>query len=119
MNNLDPDPRHCVPCLSEYTTQTFNPETLAIHKEILDQAFDILDNADKLLRDIIVLRYGLNGLPHTYKEISEKLGICDGRIIMLEARALSGIKKRITAPRLFKGIKGMKLFRPRGGPPLT
>ncbi|WP_299226051.1 RNA polymerase sigma factor RpoD/SigA [Sulfurihydrogenibium sp.] len=77
--------------LSKKGTEDIEKELIeeTIHKE-LESMLDVLDEREK---EIIKMRYGLNGEePKTLEEVGEKLGISRERVRQLEQRALKKLK---------------------------
>jgi RNA polymerase primary sigma factor len=77
--------------LSKKGTEDIERELIeeTIHKE-LESMLDVLDEREK---EIIKMRYGLNGEePKTLEEVGEKLGISRERVRQLEQRALKKLK---------------------------
>ncbi|WP_299237850.1 RNA polymerase sigma factor RpoD/SigA [Sulfurihydrogenibium sp.] len=77
--------------LSKKGTEDIEKELIeeTIHKE-LESMLDVLDQREK---EIIKMRYGLNGEePKTLEEVGEKLGISRERVRQLEQRALKKLK---------------------------
>ena len=64
-----------------------------VDRELLDAA---LDKLDKREREIIVLRFGLTGLPEqTQKEVADRMGISQSYISRLEKKIMARLKKEI------------------------
>jgi len=77
--------------LSKKGTEDIEKELIeeTIHKE-LESMLDVLDEREK---EIIKMRYGLDGEePKTLEEVGEKLGISRERVRQLEQRALKKLK---------------------------
>jgi RNA polymerase primary sigma factor len=77
--------------LSKKGTEDIERELIeeTIHEE-LESMLDVLDEREK---EIIKMRYGLNGEePRTLEEVGEKLGISRERVRQLEQRALKKLK---------------------------
>lgn len=77
--------------LSKKGTEDIEKELIeeTIHKE-LESMLDVLDEREK---EIIKMRYGLDGEePKTLEEVGEKLGISRERVRQLEQRALKRLK---------------------------
>jgi RNA polymerase primary sigma factor len=77
--------------LSKKGTEDIEKELIeeTIHKE-LESMLDVLDEREK---EIIKMRYGLDGKePKTLEEVGEKLGISRERVRQLEQRALKKLK---------------------------
>jgi len=77
--------------LSKKGTEDIEKELIeeTIHKE-LESMLDVLDEREK---EIIKMRYGLDGEePRTLEEVGEKLGISRERVRQLEQRALKKLK---------------------------
>jgi RNA polymerase primary sigma factor len=77
--------------LSKKGTEDIEKELIeeTIHEE-LESMLDVLDHREK---EIIKMRYGLNGEePKTLEEVGEKLGISRERVRQLEQRALKKLK---------------------------
>jgi len=77
--------------LSKKGTEDIEKELIeeTVHKE-LESMLDVLDQREK---EIIKMRYGLNGEePKTLEEVGEKLGISRERVRQLEQRALKKLK---------------------------
>ena len=58
--------------------------------------FDALEKLEPREREIITLRFGLDGRPErTQKEVADRLGISQSYISRLEKRIISRLKKEI------------------------
>ncbi len=64
-----------------------------VDRELLDAALDKLDERE---REIIVLRFGLSGIPeHTQKEVADRMGISQSYISRLEKKIMARLRKEI------------------------
>jgi RNA polymerase primary sigma factor len=77
--------------LSKKGTEDIEKEL--IEKTIHEELKSMLDVLDKREKEIIKMRYGLNGEePKTLEEVGEKLGISRERVRQIEQRALKKLK---------------------------
>ena len=76
-----------------------------VERELLKEEINkILDQLSPLERDIITMRFGLNGKTCTYEEIAKKHNVSRVRIKQIEERALSNFK---TIKKLFDFYEGI------------
>lgn len=58
----------------------------------MERALTMLPNED---RDLISMRYGLNGPPMTLRECAVRLGVSDERVRQRQARAIQRLRLRM------------------------
>lgn len=96
---------------------TMNPAEMAEEAEDRDEMKDrlrqVLDTLPRREREIIELRYDLNGDGHTYtlKEVGKIFGITRERVRMIEAKAIRKLQDPVRSDKLVEFVP------PRRGPP--
>jgi len=82
--------------------QAISPEAMAAEHVMKADILNILDALQPREKEIIVLRFGLNGegQPHTLDEVGRMVGLTRERVRQLEARALKKLREPEPAEKL-------------------
>lgn len=77
-----------------YAVEVQSDENRLMKEEILTSIFSVLEKLKEREKEIIVLRFGLNGTPaQTLKQVGDKFGMTHERIRQIEKESLEKLKK--------------------------
>lgn len=85
-----------------------NPATEAAHMAVRDALMEVLAELTPRERDVIILRFGLDGAePRTLEEVGNALGLTRERVRQIESSALAKLRQQRNNPRL-REVIGLK-----------
>ena len=83
-------------------SESYSPENFVIRESLKQTVRDLLSKLSPQHQEILTLRYGLTGEEElTLKQVSQRTGICQEKVLLLQRQALTFLRRYGTSSRIY------------------
>ena len=85
-----------------FASESYSPENFVVRESLKQTVRDLISQLSPQQQQVLTLRYGLTGEEElTLKQVSQRTGICQEKVLLLQRQALTFLRRYGTSSRIY------------------